>query len=148
MQNWIYYLITFLLPYSTTAICKMQSSSNSPNNAKPSNYVFRIVWPILYFLIATSWALNKRHGANYEIDALYLVNILLGCYWIYSYSSSCKNDQKQALYTLLVMLITAIIMAFLSFQYLNMSAVLLVPYIVWLGFALLLNYTTVQKMNN
>ena len=143
MQNWIYYLIVFIIPYSVSGFCKIQNTEE--NNAAPPKYIYKIIWPILYFLIATSWALNKRHGANFEIDSIYMINILLGAYWIYSYSEHCKNDKKQAMYTLIALIVTTVMMMILSLKYINMSAVLLTPYVTWLLFALLLNYTSLTK---
>ena len=145
MQNWICYLIIFIVPYLTTGFCRMGNEKKTPNKASPPSYIYKIVWPILYFLIATSWALNHRHGANFEVDAIYLINCLLGAYWIYSYSSECKDDKKQAFYLLLGLVATTIIMMILSLKYINMSAILLSPYLTWLLFATLLNYTSVTK---
>jgi len=99
----------------------------------PPGYVFGIAWSILYTLIAISYyfALWDKSFAYWIIP---IIHLLLN----YSYTPLIfvyKRLLESAIITSLVLL-TAIIVMILFYNYGNMISVyLLIPYILWLSFA-------------
>tara|TARA_B100001996_G_C18584937_1_gene563815 strand:+ start:304 stop:720 length:417 start_codon:yes stop_codon:yes gene_type:complete len=131
--------IPLLSGYITSYICPM-SDKGANLKARPPAFVFGLVWPILYFSLGYSW-LKLKHLKN--ADLLFALNSFLGCLWLYTYS--CNNNKKGALYVILSMLLTSFYLLFFSFKYNPNITYLLIPYSVWLLFALLLNFESVSS---
>ena len=129
--------IPFLYGYFMTIICPIIDKTNF--KSKPPPIVFAIVWPILYFLLGYSWTVLQNHEYT---DALFGLNIALGALWIYNYS--CINRKKNALYILLAMILASIYLILYSFQKEPFIAYLTTPYTVWLIFAIMLNFKSVN----
>jgi benzodiazapine receptor len=128
----------------TSSQCKMDKSTASSNPARPPSIVFGIVWPILYIMIGVSWVNTRYYKPEPMTDALYvLLNVLLNL-WIVYYS--CKKDIKGALYILVLCILATLILIVYGNGYL--STYLLLPLLVWLLFATMLNYTEVQNTLN
>ena len=99
----------------------------------PPNYIFPIVWFILYLLIGVSYYLAlKNKPMKYWI--IPLVHLLLN----FSYSIMMFRYKllfESAILTSLILL-TAIIVMILFYNYKKInSVILLIPYIIWLMFA-------------
>ena len=90
---------------------------------RPPGYVFAIVWPILLLLLGKSWDKNKT-------EKLYYVLTLLLSFWYYMYN---KNKHLGLLNIILSLLVTIKL-------YNNYKDNFLIPLILWLCFASLLNY--------
>lgn len=109
----------------------------------PPPWVFSVVWPILYVLIAVSWSRanyligNGFTGINYNVvNALFIVNMVLNFLWsvVFFYA-------KQMVWGLVVIIAMIITLGFLIY-YLRADRAcmfLLVPYMLWLLFAAYLN---------
>jgi benzodiazapine receptor len=126
----------------TSLQCKMDKTNLSKNLARPPSIVFGIVWPILYLMIGVSWLNTRYYKPEPITDALYvLLNVLLNL-WIVYYN--CKKDIKGALYVLVLSILATLVLI----VYGNgcLSTYLLLPLLVWLLFATMLNYTEVQNI--
>ena len=105
---------------------------NKPKLTPPS-YVFGIAWSILYILIGISYylALKDRSIEYWIIPVIHLILNYVYTPLIFIY----KRLLESAILTTLI-LITAIIVMILFYSYGNIiSALLLIPYIIWLSFA-------------
>ena len=114
---------------------------NKPKLTPPS-YVFGIAWSILYLLIGISYylALKDRSIGYWIIPLLHLVLNYIYTPLIFMYNRLLES----AILTTLI-LITAVIVMILFYSYGNkISAYLLIPYILWLSFASVLNYYTIN----
>lgn len=107
----------------------------------PPNYIFPIVWTILYLMIGISYflALRKTNNINYWI--LPILHLLLN----FSYSPMFFYFRELLLSSILtiLILITALLV-FFQFTKLDkslISSILLIPYIIWLCFANYLSYS-------
>lgn len=120
----------------------LYANVNKPVFSPPA-YVFMIVWPILYILMGIASYriyMYREEGENIG-NALfyYLIQLLLNYLWSFIFFSF-------RLYGLalieLVILFIFIIITFVKFSKIDrISGYLLIPYILWCGFAILLNFS-------
>ena len=99
----------------------------------PPGYVFGIAWSILYILIGISYylALRDKSIEYWIIPVIHLILNYVYTPLIFIY----RRLLESAILTTLI-LITAIIVMILFYSYGNIiSALLLIPYIIWLSFA-------------
>ena len=132
----IFYLLFPLISgYITISICPMKKNSGSSVKFRPPSYVFGIVWPILYLMIGYAWINAKEHSIWYLTLSLSL------CLWLVVYS--CQNNKKGAIGINLLSILLVLICYTVSDQ---LSKLLLLPLLVWLGFALLLSIFEISKV--
>jgi tryptophan-rich sensory protein len=107
----------------------------------PPDWVFEPVWIMLYFLMGIALYLVWRQGIN-RIDvqrALYIFffQLAVNVFWVFMFFG--RQSPAQALAVLAVLLLL-IALTFFSFYTVNSDAAFcLVPYMVWVAFALILN---------
>ena len=122
---------------------------NKLNKSKimPPNYIFSIVWPILYLLIGISYyyGINTNSYYNYIIP-------IIGLIINYSYTPIfLKLDNLILAFIIVLLTLVFAIITFIQFYYFNkISSYLLIPYILWLIFASYLSYDIyiINKKNN
>ena len=109
----------------------------------PPPWLFGVVWPILYVLIAVSWARanylvgNGFAGINYNVvNMLFIVNMVLNFLWsvVFFYA-------KQMLWGVLIIVAMIVTLGFLIYHLRADRAcmLMLVPYMLWILFACYLN---------
>lgn len=106
----------------------------------PPPYVFAIVWPILYILIAVSLFLFLKDGFRREKlipFTIFIVQLALNLMWSPIFFG--LHNMKLALVVVFLMiLLTAIIISYF-YKFSKISAILLIPYFLWICFAFYLN---------
>tara|TARA_B110000858_G_scaffold127324_1_gene144911 strand:- start:3875 stop:4348 length:474 start_codon:yes stop_codon:yes gene_type:complete len=138
------YGIIFIPLIAGSIIASLSSFNNDKeyNNLKkskimPPGYVFSIVWPILYLLIGISYynGINNISYYNYIIP-------IIGLIINFSYTPIFLKLDNLILGTVIVLLtLVFAILTFMQFYYYNkIASLLLIPYIIWLLFALYLSY--------
>ena len=99
----------------------------------PPNFIFGIVWPILYVLMAIVSYLNAQN-----IFKLYLMQIVLNGLW--SWLFFVFNSTAFAfLDIVLLIFLNVLIVKQLRVSKAWLSVLLYIPYVVWICFASLLN---------
>lgn len=115
--------------------------------ATPPGWVFATVWPILYVLMGLSVAmiLNARGAAGRgRALALFFTQLVLNFSWSYVFF---KLHQSSLSVWLLALILALTIVTSLAFDRIRrVAAWLLVPYMVWLGYATVLAWST-DRMN-
>lgn len=107
----------------------------------PPTLVFTIVWGVLYALLAASLTFYTTGEKVSRTDILlYAVNGLSGPLWTHVFFR--QHNLLGSLLLLIGMFILAISLYKRTVEKNNTAARLLLPYIVWLAFALYLNYET------
>ncbi len=146
-------IISLLIVYSTAVIGSL-FTSNQVNSEwyqeirpsiTPPNYVFPIVWNILYLLISISIALSYYYSKNkkdkIKISFLFGVNLLLNILWSYSYFQ--LHNVKLAFFIILLILASIILLLYKTHKINKLSSYLLIPYLLWILFATLLNWLSI-----
>tara|TARA_B100000989_G_C19425230_1_gene420449 strand:- start:246 stop:728 length:483 start_codon:yes stop_codon:yes gene_type:complete len=106
----------------------------------PPGYVFGIVWSILYVMIAIVGWLIWNQKSNPEIKILkYLFISQLILNWAWSPLFFLYHKTGFSIFLLISMIILTALLAFKSYRTLISVSLLMIPYFLWLLFALYLN---------
>jgi len=111
----------------------------------PPNYLFGPVWTLLYFLMGISlYLIWKQLPSPSKTKSIILFFIQFGLNFCWSFIFFKFHKPGFAFAEIILMWIF-ILLTILSFSKLNKTAAwLLVPYIAWVSFASLLNYSIWQ----
>lgn len=132
--------IPLIAGYLTSLICPVKKNTGKNIKFRPKPYVFAIVWPILYLMIGYSWYL--AHSNNIFIDLLFIINTLICCLWLVFYN--CMSNKIYGLYDLfLLQLSNLVLMIYLIQNKKYNSVYLILPYMIWIIFAILMNFTSI-----
>ena len=145
--KWGDLILSLIIVYAVAFIGSIFTSSNVSsewyNNVKPSitppNWVFPIVWNILFFLIAISLYLAWTNTKTQKDKLIFAfgINFILNILWSVFFFS-LKNPLL-AFFDLILLLISILYLIILTCKINKISAYLLIPYLVWLIFAGILN---------
>jgi len=107
----------------------------------PPNYVFPIVWTILYILVA--FAFTKVLQKNNPIPIiLFYINLILNVLWCYFFFHKKNVKLGFRFITMLVVNTSLLIIRNKEIR------PLLLPYLAWLIFAATLNYKSLEKQDS
>jgi tryptophan-rich sensory protein len=115
---------------------------------KPPDWVFGPAWTLLFFLIAWAAVVGWRAGARLDPSPrrrmllLFAINGLANVGWSLLYFFLRRPDWALAEVVILWGSILALILHFRA--YAPRAALLLVPYLLWVSFAALLNFEAVR----
>lgn len=110
-------------------------------NITPPNYIFPIVWTILYIFLIKVFK-DILDSKNKLLIILFVINLLLNISWTYFYFG--QKDIKNAFIIILLILTTSIIILYKN----KNNKLLYLPYVLWIGFATCLNYLSIDKICN
>lgn len=112
----------------------------------PPSIVFPIVWTVLYALIAVSLARTLLSSSNLRTPLLkmFAINLSLNVLWCYTYFS--MHNVYLSAFIIAMVLVSAVgLLVTTSMSGDSLSGYLLVPYVLWLGYASLLNVLSIKK---
>lgn len=107
----------------------------------PPGWVFGVVWPILYTMLGLALAMILHaRGAKGRGSALalYAIGFIANLCWSPLFFAA--HQITAALYLILFMIVVTIATAFAFGRIRSAAAWLLVPYMMWISFAAILNY--------
>ena len=108
----------------------------------PPTWLFGPVWTALYLMMATAaWLVWRRGGCSGQRRALtlYLVQLVLNAAWTPLFFGL---KMPGIAFAEILLLLAAVVTTAFAFRRVNKAAgALLVPYIAWVSFAGLLNFT-------
>ena len=150
--NWKVLVVSFVLVFSLGFIGSIFTgqSSNSEwyESIKPAitppGWVFPIVWNLIFFLIALSlyfsW-INSNHKERGRIAIAFGINFILNILWSFLYFG--LRSPLLAFYEILLLEISIFAMIYVTSSIDKKSSLLLIPYLLWVSFAVILNYLTI-----
>lgn len=152
--NWKILIVSFILIYLAAFIGSIFSSlainSEWYNSVKPSitppNWVFPIVWNILFFLIFLSLYFSLSSSKNKDklkIKIIFGINLILNVLW--SFLFFYLKNPLISFFDLILLWISIFFIIYLTWKSSKMSSWLLIPYSLWVGFAGILNYLIAFK---
>jgi len=110
----------------------------------PPNYVFPIVWNILFFLIALSlyfaWTNSDKRNKK-KLAFVFGLNLFLNVLWSVLYFG--LQNPLLAFGDLILLWFSILAMIFVTSKIKKSSSLLLVPYLLWVSFAGVLNYLSI-----
>lgn len=106
---------------------------------QPPPIVFSVVWPVLYAMLAASFAVTlvKRQGSG---SLSYVATGVGCCFWNYVFFT--LHTVVGALFVIGALILTGVWMFVSGSRAAKAAAWLTVPYIAWLAFAFVLNFST------
>lgn len=112
----------------------------------PPGWVFAVVWPILYICLglALAMVLHAR-GAKGRAFALLLFAVQLVANLLWSPLFFAHHQVTTALYLIIFILMVTVATALAFAPIRKAAAWLLVPYMIWLSFAAVLNFQIDQR---
>jgi benzodiazapine receptor len=131
MDKRIYLFIPLIAVNGTAFLYPISKDSGEKLWFRPPPYVFAIVWPILLLLIGYSWYLRPKLVFYYVILTLLLSSWSI--VWNFNKFYAFINIISTLLITLFLIL----------YKYVKKSSILLVPLLLWLSFASVLNYYSI-----
>lgn len=115
----------------------------------PPSWVFGVVWPILYLLMAIAvyrvWLRGKGKISSRKALILYSIQLLLNFMWTIIFFR--WRLIGLAFFELMLLLIFIVLSTFEFFKLDKAAGFLMIPYILWVSFAGVLNFT-LWMMNN
>lgn len=111
----------------------------------PPGAVFGPVWTVLYVLMGISaWLVWRKGGYRTASVALklFFIQLAINALWSWLFFAWRLGAMAFVDIILLLVLIVATIVAF--WRYSRLAGALLVPYLLWVGFASVLNYSIWQ----
>ena len=143
-------IISILLAQGTgilSSFLSMTASSTYENFNKPSfsppGWVFPIVWTILFFLMAVAayrvWMKGKSGEDVTKALLLYAIQLFLNFLWSIIFFRF--RLYAIAFLELLILLVFILLTTFEFYDIDKPAAYLMIPYIAWVSFAGILNYT-------
>lgn len=107
----------------------------------PPDWVFPVVWNILFFLIALSlffsWS-NSASGQTKLVAFVFGLNFILNVLWSVLYFG--LRNPFAAFIELIFLWLSILLMMFVAFKIDKKAFYLLVPYLLWVSFAGVLNW--------
>ena len=107
----------------------------------PPNWLFGPVWTVLYLLMAISaWLVWKKAGFQGATVPLiiFLVQLVLNAAWSWLFFG--LHEIGIAFIEIVVLWLAILICTILFWRIIAISGILLVPYLMWVAFAAVLNY--------
>jgi tryptophan-rich sensory protein len=108
----------------------------------PPDAAFGIVWTILYVLIALSAWLAWRNGGGREVLIPWSIQLVLNLGWTVAFFGS--RNPEMAMLVIIALLGAAIWTALAMRPTSRAAALMFLPYILWVAFAAVLNWSIVR----
>lgn len=142
--------IVYLVAFIGSLFSSSQVNSQWYNSVKPSitppNWVFPVVWNILFLFIAVSLYLSwtaktktkKESKTNrIKIAIAFGINLLLNILWSYLFFTLHSSI---SFYELVALEVSIFVMMFITYKIRKAASFILIPYALWIIFAGILNY--------
>lgn len=145
-------ILTFLISFLTRGKIDDWYLSLNKSPLTPPGYIFGIVWPILYILMSIYiWIILDSLHQDKKIllpIILYIIQLILNFIWTPVFFNTQGKQIKIAFILLFIIWLLVFIIIIISnnktslllIPYYNKASLLLIPYLIWLSFALYLNY--------
>jgi len=131
--------------FNSTAVKTWYVHINKPGFSPP-NWIFGPVWITLYLLMGISlflvWNAEIDTKAKQKALALFFIQLILNTLW--SYFFFYLQSPLYGLIEIVILLIFIIFTMLRFFMIRPLAGFLLVPYVLWVGFATVLNYSLWQ----
>jgi len=141
----IVYLVAGIGSIFTTAETKGDWYNSVRPAITPPNWVFPIVWNILFFLIALSlyfsWINAKNIAIRKKISWAFGINFALNVLWSVLYFG--MHNPLLALFDIILLALSIIFMMKVSWKISRLASWLLLPYLLWVCFASVLNFLSI-----
>lgn len=141
----IVYAIAFLGSLFTSSAVDSSWYETVKPALTPPNWVFPVVWNILFFLIGLSlyfsWTASKNKNTKKKVTFAFGLNLALNVLW-----SALYFGLQKPLYAFIeiwLLELSIVYMIHTAYKIDKKAGWLLVPYLTWVSFAIILNWMSV-----
>ncbi len=99
----------------------------------PPKILYPIAWSIIYLLLGISYYLYKKRNNDKTVDIVYYIGLIVNYLWTFIFF--VFKLRLLAIFWIILLDILVILLAILYYKYEKKSALLLIPYILWIIFA-------------
>ena len=148
MNKSIKLILCILLPLLVGGVSGYFTSQSIPNwyvylnkpSFNPPNYLFGPVWTLLYILMGISFylVLNKPN-ISWLLVGIFITQIILNFFWSFIFFNA--HNLGLALFEIVLLWASILAMIILFYKTNKWAAILNIPYLLWVSFATLLNYS-------
>jgi benzodiazapine receptor len=143
------FVIVYLVAFAGSLFTSPVTDSEWYNSVRPAitppNWVFPVVWNFLFFLIAVSlyfsWINAKKKILRKKIAVVFGLNLALNILWSALYFG--LKSPLSAFIEIFALWLSIILMIYTTGKINKKAAYLLVPYLLWVSFAIVLNYLSI-----
>jgi tryptophan-rich sensory protein len=115
----------------------------------PPNRLFAPAWTILYLLMGTAlYFVLLIQDSPWKLISIGLFSIQLALNVLWSLIFFGRKSLKGGLIMIMMLLVTISLTLISFLQISELAAILLIPYLIWTGFATLLNYSLIKLNPN
>jgi len=148
--NWKVLIASIVLVYAIAFIGSLFTSSSvnsswyesTKTTITPPNFIFPIVWNILFFLIALSiyisWTSAKNTSTKKSIVTLFGLNLFFNVLWSFIFFG--LQNPGLAFFELIALWISIGALLILTYRINHTATYFLIPYALWVTFAGILNW--------
>ena len=138
----IVFILPFIAIYLSSFKCNIGKNSGKNIKARPPSWVFGVVWALLTVSLGMTWV--NLTNKSILINILMVLNLIGLSTWTILYG--CYKNKKGALYVLLYIFTISLMIFGYAWSVDNVSGILITPYLAWITFAMLLNFTQVNNI--
>ena len=147
--RWKVLVVSLIIVYAVALIGGLFTSRSvnsdwyqtTKTSITPPNFVFPIVWNILFFLIGLSlyfsW-INSKRDYKFKIALVFGINFVLNISWSIIYFG--LKNLSLAFFELILLWVSIWLIIFVTCKLSKISTWLLIPYLIWVVFAGILNF--------
>ena len=150
--NWKILIISLVIVYSVAFIGSLFTSQSTSStwyqqikpSITPPNWIFPIVWNILFLLIGLSLYLSwisSNIKEKQKVAIAFGINFVLNILWSILYFGF--RNTLFAFYEIIFLIISIASMIYVTYKIDKKSAYLLIPYLLWVCFASILNFLSI-----
>lgn len=148
MNKSIKLILCILLPLLVGGVSGFFTSQSIPNwyvylnkpSFNPPNYLFGPVWTLLYILMGISFYLIiNKPKVNWLLVSIFITQLILNFFWSFIFFNA--HNLGLALVEIIILWASILTMIILFYKINKWAAILNIPYLLWVSFATLLNYS-------
>ncbi len=140
----VVFFIAFLGSLFTTPQVDTEWYQSIKPEITPPSYVFPIVWNVLFLMIAMSlyfsW-INSSKVLKKKVAFAFGLNLFLNVLWSFFYFG--MRNPALAFFDLIALWLSIILLIAITYKIKKTAAYLLIPYLLWVSFAGVLNYLSI-----
>jgi translocator protein len=133
---WWLIRLSYIIKYNYLDVTLNKPSLNPPN------YIFAPVWTILYTLMGISLyiVLKKAKEADkFKLVGIFILQLILNFFWSIIFFK--LHHLGIALIEILMMWASIVAMLILFYKTSKLASLMNIPYLLWVSFATILNYS-------
>lgn len=133
------FFVPMIVCYLMNYFCPVTSDAGSSVSWRPPAAWFGIIWAILFVLLGLSWAFAKLSSDNIILYGLLVFSLAA---WTYVYS--CLDLKPGGIVAIFFAIVLICVLMQFQMKSNRKSALLLLPLLLWLCFAMALNIAEIK----